>query len=106
MSTSPSLPQAPPGLDRTRKLIRWHRRVLNFCLVIFAFELGAFLVVFPWLGNWDISWVPIHSPRFGNLWMSPYFRGALTGLGLLDLWVAVVEFVRQLKAIFGSSGQK
>ncbi len=102
MSTSPpSLPQAPAGLDRTRKLMRWHRRVLNFCLVIFAFELGAFLLVFPWLSNWDISWVPIHSRRFSGLWMSGYFRGALSGLGLLNLWVATVELVRQLKAIWG-----
>ena len=73
---------------------------LVFCLIVFAFELGAFLGVFPWLSNWDISWVPIHSPHFGNLWMSPYFRGALSGLGLLDLWVAVTELIRQLKAIF------
>jgi hypothetical protein len=70
-------------------------------MVIFAFELGVFLVVFPWLNNWDLSWVPIHSPRFGELWMSRYFRGALTGLGVLNLWIAAVELVRQLKAAFG-----
>jgi hypothetical protein len=103
VSTSPPLPQAPPGLDRTRKLIRWHRRVLTFCLIVFAFELGVFLVVFPWVSNWDISWVPIHSPRFSNLWMSPYFRGALSGLGFLDLWVALAELSRQLKSIFGKT---
>jgi hypothetical protein len=33
--------------------------------------------------------------------MSPYFRGALSGLGLLDLWVAVIELFRQLKSMFG-----
>jgi hypothetical protein len=71
--------------------------------VIFSFELGAFLVVFPWLSNWDISWVPIHSPVFSNLWMSPYFRGALSGLGLLDLWVAFVELGRQFKSLFGKT---
>jgi hypothetical protein len=59
------------------------------------------LVIFPWLPNWDISWVPIHSPRLTDLWMSQYFRGALSGLGLLDLWVAITELFRQLKSIFG-----
>ena len=74
--------------------------MLGFCLVIFAFELGVFLVVFPWLKTWDLSWVALHSPRFSDLWMSRYFRGALSGLGLLNIYVAFAELIRQLKSIF------
>lgn len=82
--------------------MKWHRRVLGFCFVIFAFELGLFLVVFPWLQTWDLSWVPAHSPHFSAMWMSSYFRGALSGLGLLNIYIAFVELVRQLKSIFSS----
>lgn len=81
--------------------MKWHRRVLAFGLIIFAFEIGVFLVVFPWLNNWDLSWVPVHSPRFSDIWMSRYFRGALSGLGLLNIYVALAELVTQLKSIFG-----
>ncbi len=74
---------------------------MGFCLVIFAFEIGVFLVVFPWLDNWDLSWIPVHSPRLSNLWMSSYFRGALSGLGLLNIYVALAELFKQLKLAFG-----
>lgn len=97
----PSLPTAPPPAE-PRKFVKWHRRVLGFCLAIFAFELGLFLLVFPWLDNWDLSWVAVHSPRFSDLWMSRYFRGALSGLGLLNIYIAVIEMFKQLKSIFRS----
>jgi hypothetical protein len=77
--------------------------VLGFCLAIFAAELGLFLLVFPWLRSWDVSWVPLHSPMLSDIWMSRYFRGALSGLGLLNLYVACAESAKQLKAIFGHS---
>jgi hypothetical protein len=80
--------------------LKWHQRVVGFCLVIFAFELGLFLLVAPWLPSWDSSWVPVHSPRFAGLWLSRYFRGALSGLGLLNIYVALSELLRQLKSIF------
>jgi hypothetical protein len=81
--------------------MKWQRRVFGFCLVIFAFELGLFLVVFPWLNNWDLHWVPVHWPGLSDIWMSRYFRGALSGLGLLNIYVAFAELLRQLKSIFG-----
>jgi hypothetical protein len=94
-------PAPPPAPAKPRGLMRWHRRVLGFCLVIFAFELGLFLLIFPWLNSWDLSWIPMHSPRLSDIWMSRYFRGALSGLGLLNIYVALAELVRQLKAMFG-----
>jgi hypothetical protein len=89
---------APPPTTSSTRFMRWHRRVLGFCLVIFVFELGLFLLVFPWLRSWDLNWVPIHSPRFAELWMNRYFRGALSGLGLLNIYIAVAEFARQLRS--------
>jgi len=91
-----------PAPVRPTRFVRWHRRVLGICLSIFAFELGLFLLIFPWLSNWDLSWVPLHSARFAAVWMSPYFRGALGGLGLLNLYVAISEAVRQVRSLFRS----
>ena len=39
--------------------------------------------------------------RFAALWLSPYFRGALSGLGLLNIYIAVAETLKQLKSLFG-----
>jgi hypothetical protein len=97
-----SAPAAPPLPPETKpgRFVRWHRRVLGFCLVIFAFEVGLFLVVFPWMPNWDLNWVPLHSKALSDIWMSRYFRGTVSGLGLLNIWVSLVELVKQLKSIF------
>ncbi len=84
----------------TNRVLRWHRRVLGFCLVVFALEVGLFLLLFPWRRDWEMSWIPVHSPHLAGLWMSPYFRGAVSGLGLLNLSVATAEFLRQIK-MFG-----
>ncbi len=91
----------PPSGHKSIRFMRWHRRVLGFCLVLFALELGLFLLIFPWLRSWELSWVPVHSPTFVTIWMSRYFRGALSGLGLLNIYIAGVEFVRQVRALFG-----
>lgn len=96
--TSPS-PAAPPSTKPAR-FRRWHHRVLAFCLIVFAFELGLFLLVFPWLKVWERSWVPVHSQHFAKLWMSRYFRGAISGLGLLNIYIALVEAMKQLKSLF------
>jgi hypothetical protein len=93
--------QISPAETKPGRFVKYQRRVLGFCLVIFAFELGLFLFVFPWLKNWDLSWIPVHSPRFSDIWMSRYFRGALSGLGLLNIYVGFAELIRQLRSIFG-----
>ena len=87
-------------------LIRWHRRLLGFCLVIVAFELGLFLLVFPWLKQWSMNWVPVHSRLLAPFWMSAYFRGAVSGLGLLNIYVSVAEAARQLRLLFSAHSTK
>ncbi len=96
---SAPITQVPPT-KKVARFTRWHRRVLGFCMVIFALEIGVFLAVFPWLSNWDQSWIPVHSPRFADVWMSPYFRACLSGLGLLNIYIAGIELLSQLKSIF------
>lgn len=100
MSAPPNT--APPEIKPPR-FMKWHRRVLGFCLVIFAFELGLFLLVFPWMPHWGASWVPLHWPSFSSVWMSRYFRGALSGLGLLNIYVALAELLRQLGSLFAKN---
>jgi hypothetical protein len=94
-----SNPQPAPKPNRFR---RWHQRVLGFCLVIFAFELGFFLLVFPWMRSWELNWVPVHSRTLSDIWMSRYFRGVVSGLGLLNIYIACMELIKQFRALFGS----
>jgi hypothetical protein len=94
-----SAPSAPPPVKPAR-FLKWHHRVIAICLAIFAFEVGLFLLVFPWMSHWEISWIPAHSPRLAPIWMSRYFRGALSGLGLLNIYVSLSEATKQVALLF------
>jgi hypothetical protein len=97
----PPLPPAgPEERQGSSKLLKWHQRVLGFCFAIFALEVGLFLLIFPWLSSWDLNWVPRQTSFLRTLWMSPYLRGALSGLGLVNLYVGFAELARQLKSLF------
>jgi hypothetical protein len=100
MSVHAEAPSASRITKKPSRFARWHRRVLTSCLVVCALEIGVFLTVLPWRSSWDQSWIPVHSPRFANLWMSPYFRAALSGLGLLNIYIGAVELLSQLKSMF------
>ncbi len=97
----------PVTLPETRRAApKWHRRVLAFCGIVFALELGLFLVVFPWLQSWDVNWAAVQSPWVSEIWLSPYFRGALSGLGLLNIYIALSELLKQLKSLFADPNRK
>jgi hypothetical protein len=107
MSTKPQVvPASGPPEGGERKLksrhhyFKWQRRVLGFCFAIFALELGVFLVIFPWLGSWDLNWFPLQSPAVRTVWINPYFRGALSGLGLVNLYIGFAELGRHVKSFF------
>jgi hypothetical protein len=91
----PNQPERPPA----GQFLRWQKRVLGFCFAIFALELGLFLLLFPWRASWDLNWVPLQNAKLRLIWMSPYFRGALSGLGLVNIYVGLAELGRQLKGL-------
>jgi len=82
--TAPEVVSVPPKRRR-----RWPL----FCLAIVTFVIGAFLVVFPWMDAWDLNSIPELVPRASDIWDEPSFRGALTGLGFVNLYIGILQFV-------------
>jgi hypothetical protein len=82
----------------------WHTKIASLLFALFCFELGAFLVVFPWTSFWDhhyFSWIAPDSPErlalsqwWRSFWLSPAFRGAVSGIGLVNLYIAFVSVFR------------
>jgi hypothetical protein len=69
---------------------RWFHRLTTILLVIFCFELGCFLMAAPW---WGVFW---ENNFFASLvgdavWGNAYFRGAVSGIGVLNLYVSLAE---------------
>ncbi len=74
--------------------VRWYHKMAAVLLAVFCFEVGVFLVVFPWMDYWSSNYFASISPEWRGIWESNYFRGALSGLGLLDVYIALVQVFR------------
>jgi hypothetical protein len=72
----------------------WIHKLGIFLFIIVCFEVGAFLTVFPWTPQWDSNSVANLFPWLRDLWISSYFRGALSGLGLLNIYISLGEVSR------------
>jgi hypothetical protein len=57
------------------------------------FEVGLLLVVLPWTTLWDRNYVFDALPLVRGLTHSPYLRGAVSGLGLLNFGLGIIEVI-------------
>jgi len=77
------------------------RRLWVVLFALFAFEIGTFLVVFPWMDSWTLnhlpSFFPGHEIELQDLWDDPYFRGALSCLGLVNVYIAFREALHVMR---------
>jgi len=65
-------------------------RVFRALLVVVCFEMGALLLYLPWSDFWDQNFFLTHFPALiRSLFYHPAFRGAVSGLGLLDIFLAL-----------------
>lgn len=82
-------PEQPRQVKHT-----WYHKLGLFLFIIVCFEVGAFLIVFPWTPQWDTNSVANLFPALHSLWISSYFRGALSGLGILNIYISLGEVSR------------
>lgn len=63
--------------------------------VVVAIEVGLLLLTLPWTPLWTHSgwaqYLRASHASWLSLWLSPYLRGAVSGLGLINLWLAASE---------------
>lgn len=79
----------------------WYLKILSFCFIVFCFEIGVFLLVFPWLNIWEMNMVATYAEWLQDIWGNPFFKGALSGLGLVNIYISLLEIVRLVR---GSAG--
>jgi hypothetical protein len=61
---------------------------LHVLLATDIFLLGVMLVMVPWLGYWDHNFFLDRYPGLIPILLHPSVRGAVTGLGALDIFLA------------------
>ena len=73
---------------------RWYHKVSAILLVAFCFEIGIFLIVFLWAPFWDNNYFGAIIPQWHQFWDNLYLRGAVSGLGVVNLYIGVLELYR------------
>jgi hypothetical protein len=79
----PAPSSAPPG---------WRRKLLAVLFATICLEIGCYLAVFPWTSS-TVDFNAFH-PHWRHYLDSLYIRAAISGLGLLNLYIAAIEILR------------
>jgi hypothetical protein len=99
--TAPEATPAPGHEPRQPVRISWFQRLTSVLFVIFCFEIGLFLLIYPWTDGWTnnyFAWIApgaVQAP-WHEFWNNTFVRGALSGMGLVNLWIALAEVFRML----------
>lgn len=64
-------------------------RLRSLLWVLILFELGVVLLFLPWLNAWESNYFLGHYPALRPYLLHPSLRGAITGLGALDIVLAI-----------------
>ncbi len=82
-------PPAPPASS-------WFSRLTAVVFIVFCFEIGLFLLIYPWTDAWTDNTLSLlgrgqYQIPLRQLWNDPYFRGTVSGFGILNFWIALSE---------------
>jgi hypothetical protein len=89
--TGPSL--VPPRDQEQPKHSPWSARIALVIEVMIWIELGMILVFVPWKRVWTDNALILNYPQLREFLGMNFIRGAVTGIGLLDLWVGISRAV-------------
>jgi hypothetical protein len=73
------------------------RRLLTILYIVICSELGIFLFILPWTLLWGKNYFIDRYPLVSDIARNYFLRGAVSGLGLADIWLAVYEIRRLLR---------
>jgi hypothetical protein len=84
----PSNPLTPPS-----PVAIWIDRIGLVIKVIFYIEMGILLVVLPWISVWTDNNLILAYPTLRAILQHNFVRGAVSGIGLVDIWIGIWEAV-------------
>jgi hypothetical protein len=64
-------------------------KALRAIFIVLCFEMGALLLYLPWSTFWERNYFLIHFPSLMPIALHPSVRGLVSGLGVLDIIVAM-----------------
>jgi len=74
-------------------------RLLRVVILLIWLELGLVLILVPWSEIWDVNYFLYQYPALGLFVKNPYLRGAISGLGVMNVFLALEAFRRRTSAV-------
>lgn len=74
-------------------------RLLRVVVLLIWLELGLVLILVPWSEIWEVNYFLYQYPSLGLILKNAYARGAISGLGLMNVFLALEAFRRRTSAI-------
>ncbi len=82
-----------PPAKNSKPPHRWLQMLWLVVFVLFCLEVGIILTVLPWTKLWTDNSLLISFPAVKEFLNYGFVRGLVSGLGLVDIWMGVVEAV-------------
>lgn len=70
-------------------------RLLRVILLLIWVELGFVLILVPWSEAWEMNYFLFQYPVLGFVLKNAFFRGAVSGLGVVNVLMALETFRRR-----------
>ena len=81
------IPVPPP-------IYHWYHKMSAIVFITFCLEIGLYLLIAPWTDSWDGNYFSGIVPQLSEYWGNFYLRGAVSGLGVVNLYISLVEIFR------------
>lgn len=78
-------------------------RLFRYVMLLFWLELGLTLVLVPWTNLWDANFFLYQYPGLGFFVKNPFLRGAISGLGVMNILLSLEAFRRRAAAVVTQS---
>jgi hypothetical protein len=93
-STNLVTPAGPHPVEEYAEVPVWLQRLFAGTYVLFCIVVGMWLLALPWVGKWFEEGLVSRWPELQRVLQHGFVRGAVSGLGLVDIWLGVWEAIQ------------
>jgi hypothetical protein len=86
----------PEGLGKSYlRTLEW---ISNILYILSSLYLGVALLLLPWMWAWDNNYLLYIYPQIRPIVANPFFKGAVLGLGIVNISISIHEFAKIRRA--------
>jgi hypothetical protein len=88
-------PTPDPSVDSGHQ--SWFQKTakaFTILYILYSLEIGYVLLLLPWRSVWEHNPILYLFPQIGPIVTSPFFKGAIVGLGIDNILIGFYEIIR------------